>query len=676
MNAYIIEGRLYGFEMPESFELARLSDAQGKALAQNVVFTRFEKDSSNQYEPFSRYHIYVGEQEILLPAGDYEVRCGNSTQSVTSVVSYRVASHAADNGQPLPFCDDVFAVILHGSDFPKLSLSVHTTETSRTFEKWPKILRDGNTEIFPDAGELSYTYPKTFQKDEPSVLSAFPDSAGLEGKIYLKHGDELTVSFDGKIIQTLRWDQISKIWYEKKNSAEYPLVEIKGGTYKMGDWRGKQANYSFGIHNNNMKKSWLQIYDPQFMGESERGEAALGVTGLRDENSSAKEKDSDFWCYNDDALYLHDVEVSDFAMGKYLVTMEQFYTFVGELKGSSDSELYYEINETRFPVHHVAGIGLWEKKQAVRDNGWGAGDRPAINLGINEMVEYCNWLSRKHGFEPCFEILPIYQGNYGKGLSTVSVYRCVGKSPMQRTVNMKEQVQLVEIRCDFSKNGYRLPTEAEFEYAMRGGNTLKEYNSGNGVLYAGVNDAGEEGARYVNDYAWQRRNTDIPLKSGAKEGSPRRDNMGGNGYTSPVGTKLPSQLGLYDLCGNTWDTMWDLYGRLYFKDCQAKGTVKDPRGVSYSVEQLSNLDGTDSDPFLKDAYFYTYEKQEDGSMKRVAARKISHIAKTLHVLKGGNFASPLGFIASAHRYVEGGVFNHLNYLNARVGFRMCRNTKE
>ncbi len=71
-------------------------------------------------------------------------------------------------------------------------------------------------------------------------------------------------------------------------------------------------------------------------------------------------------------------------------------------------------------------------------------------------------------------------------------------------------------KCDFSKNGYRLPTEAEWEYAAKGGDKSK------GFKYSGSNDIGE--------VAWHRYNSDE--------------------QTHPVKSKKPNELGLYDMSGN------------------------------------------------------------------------------------------------------------------------------
>ncbi|NDW08183.1 formylglycine-generating enzyme family protein [Dysgonomonas sp. 520] len=72
---------------------------------------------------------------------------------------------------------------------------------------------------------------------------------------------------------------------------------------------------------------------------------------------------------------------------------------------------------------------------------------------------------------------------------------------------------------------YRLPTEAEWEYAARGGNKSKGYK------YSGSNE--------INNVAWYVDNS--------------------NNGTHPVGTKYPNELGIYDMCGNVYEWCFDWY---------------------------------------------------------------------------------------------------------------------
>ncbi len=128
--------------------------------------------------------------------------------------------------------------------------------------------------------------------------------------------------------------------------------------------------------------------------------------------------------------------------------------------------------------------------------------------------------------------------------------------PVER-VSWDEAQQFIRELNRMTRNNYRLPTEAEWEFAARGGNKSQ------GFKYAGSNN--------LNEVAWYDNN------------SGRR--------THPVGQKKPNELGLYDMSGNAWEWCSDWYGR-YTPQSKvnpqgpASGTHRIYRGGGYNSNEV------------------------------------------------------------------------------------------
>ncbi len=140
------------------------------------------------------------------------------------------------------------------------------------------------------------------------------------------------------------------------------------------------------------------------------------------------------------------------------------------------------------------------KRDKPYDEGWGRGKRPVINVSWNDAVAYCNWRSQQEGLTPCYTI---------NGNSTT---------------------------CNWQAKGYRLPTEAEWEYAARGGGKAVLFGNGkNTIDPAAINF--NASANYKKPYS--------------VVGEYRRISV-------PVGSlNSPNALGLHDMSGNVSEWCWD-----------------------------------------------------------------------------------------------------------------------
>lgn len=165
------------------------------------------------------------------------------------------------------------------------------------------------------------------------------------------------------------------------------------------------------------------------------------------------------------------------------------------------------------PPHEVAVSSFYMDKYLVTqdqyqkvmgDNPsrWKAGRNPVEQVRWSDAVKFCNRRSQLENLQPCYD--------------------------------------LKTWKCNFQANGYRLPTEAEWEYACRAGTST--------TYFFGDNPS------KLGDYAWFDKN------------SARR--------AQAVGQKLPNPWGLYDMCGNVWQWCNDFYKVDYYQ----QAPHQDPTG--------------------------------------------------------------------------------------------------
>ena len=106
-------------------------------------------------------------------------------------------------------------------------------------------------------------------------------------------------------------------------------------------------------------------------------------------------------------------------------------------------------------------------------------------------------------------------------------------------INWRDAQKFIAKLNSLTGKRYRLPTEAEWEYAARGGAKSRGY------MYAGSNNR--------DDVAWDPYNN--------------------RNKTNPVGIKAPNELGIYDMSGNVWEWVSDMYERQYSPDAQTNPVV-------------------------------------------------------------------------------------------------------
>jgi len=207
---------------------------------------------------------------------------------------------------------------------------------------------------------------------------------------------------------------------------------------------------------------------------------------------------------NEDERPVHEICVDDFWMGKYEVRVGEFRKFVNDMSYRAEAE-------------RVDGCFYWtgskwekDKGRNWRDPGFQSDDRhPVVCVSWNDAVTFARWLEGKTGKK------------------------------------------------------YRLPTEAEWEYAARSGGKKYKYSWGNG-----------QPSGNIADVSAKRKFPAWTIWEGYDDGYV---------FTSPVGTYKPNELGLYDMTGNVWQWCQDWYDKNYYTYSQSIN----PEGPSYGQYRVS-----------------------------------------------------------------------------------------
>ena len=361
--------------------------------------------------------------------------------------------------------------------------------------------------------------------DGTETQSSSRAASSTTGSYIFKTGEYTLTVKDGKDIFSLKLE-----WTQNGKSYSYEIVaDLTNGT----------TFANFKINGNPVE--WEQVTaepakpaeDSSSSGGDSSGETGGNTSDGSESGGDSTEEEPD---YSNIPVPEGFVRVPGVSINGDETWTPESKVFVSNRKLKITSFFMCDHEVTRAEYKAIIGSDPSTAKAYDKDGneltGEAAGNNPVGYVGWCDAIIYCNRRSMNEGLTPCYSL---------NGSTDPDTWPAV-PDEADGTVN----TTWTKVICDFTANGYRLPTEAEWEWAARGGENY---------TYAGSND--------IDEVAWYSENT-----KGTRDVKSKK----ANGY------------GLYDMSGNIREWLWDKFATV--------GISTPSTGASGSIRNRCERGGT------------------------------------------------------------------------------------